>query len=1107
MAELTAEQLAAVEARGKVIVSASAGSGKTFVMIEKLTRAVENGADLDDVLAVTFTKKAAAQMKEKLRSSLIKKLEKTEGAAKLRLKAQISKISSADISTIHSFCARLLRTHFYALGIDGGFDIMAEDDASAKELALRAADELFEKLYESDDGDFLYLLKRFKKKRSDAAFKNLLRESYAKARNVAHYKAMLKNTEKLYTDEGFDGVCKELNKFLAEKYAAVAEAVEAFEKDFPETANGAVYRKIFGEMKEAAALSARGGAFAPPVPFTVTAKPKDDENDRASGELFKKFKASVSRKYSAVREGIADFDTERALFMESGAVATAFSKLLLLYDEEYSRLKRDENKLDYNDLEHMTLELLENEEVKKEIDSRYKYVFVDEYQDVNPVQEEIISAFGGEVFLVGDVKQAIYGFRGSKSLFFAEKYNKFAGGGGTALRLSGNFRSCGRVLDFVNKLFSDAMNERVCGFDYAKNSRMRAEGAYPSDSGHAAISVFGTDEKLEEELGIYSVKDDSRKPTGTREGAAVLSIVERELRSKRYDIEKGEFTDIQPGDICILTRKNTGGSAEGIVRALRGAGYSVSGARDGNICNLPEVKQMLDILSLIDNSEQDIPLVTALLSPLGGFTEDEVAAVRIALKSEGRISFRECFGLFLADGRGVLRQKAEEFRAKLDRLRRLSQILNAGELIDLILKESGLEAVYSSGGGEKLKNILKLAAEGPLLTLSAFLEKIKSGGYFVSAPTSAPSDSIKIMTMHAAKGLEFPVVIVADICRTFKGMDYSELPFDDKYGFAPKYYDTEKMLVRPTLLRRLVKLRSDREELKNELNLFYVACTRAMCDLYVMAAEKNDGTYTDRTAAKCYAETFDMSKFETETAELAESGSEDGEEAAVLSSADAALCAAVGERFMRPYAHAESVELPVKSSASAILKSLREEEPYYVEHELFADEASRETGAERGTAYHRFLELCDFSKNSPSEAAAQLENFVDSGAMTEEQGKLLEAEKLSRILRMKVFSDMDGAEIYREREFLCRLKARDILPTDADDYVLVQGAIDLMVIKEGKVRIIDYKYSKKGDDELKESYFRQLALYKRATSVILGVSEEDISTTIVNICLCREISL
>ena len=929
-------------------------------------------------------------------------------------------------------------------------------------------------------------------------------ENYKKVRSFASYRQILLETETKFSEETFKTLCGELKRAYAAKFKALAAEVYAFKKTFPQTDNAETYKKIFAEMLSALEEAQNSEIFALLPPISSTRKPLDSEKDKPAGELFANFRRTLSRRYSAVREA-ADYETELYRFIQSGKTASAFARLVLGFDEEYFSLKKDENKLDYNDLEHLTLALLRDGQIKSEIFNKFKYVFVDEYQDVNPVQEEIISAMGGEMFLVGDVKQAIYGFRGSKSLFFAEKFNRFEGGEGVALRLSGNFRSTGRVLDFVNRLFSSVMREENCGFAYKNNSEMTAAGAYPGDCGKAAIYIYGKDEKEEKkELSVYSVIKDSRPAPHSREGLAVLQIVEKELGSKHFDLKTGEYRDTQTGDICILTRKGKNKYTEDIIRTLRDAGYPVSGSREGNICDFSEVKQILDRLSLIDNAEQDIPLVTALLSPLGGFTEDELAAVRIFSKGEKRLSFRACCKKYLEYGQNGIALKLAEFYKKLEDYRNLSEILTAGELIDKILCDSGLEAEFSAGGGEKLKNVARLAAEGYKLTLPAFLQRIKAGGYYIPSVSSATSDSIKVMTMHASKGLEFPVVIIADICRTFKGKDGAEILFDEKYGFATKLYDPETMLVYPTVLRRLLKIRADREELKNELNLFYVACTRAMCNLYVLASEEFKYSPFEASEAKCYARLFDMSEFGVEYQPL-HADLPAAAETFCLPEPDPALAEAVSSRFMRAYPYAASVDLPVKSSASAIIRSMKEDEPGPAEYVLF--DGGRETDADTGTAYHRFLELCDFSKKRAAEIKEEITCFTGEGKMTAEAAALLDAEELSEILNMPVFAGLEGAELYREREFLCRLPANEILESQAADYVLVQGAIDLMARAGGEIRIIDYKYSHKSDAELIKTYSPQLALYRKAVSRILKIPEAAIRSAIVNIRLKRQIIL
>ena len=1114
MSKPTKEQQAAIDSRGKVIVSASAGSGKTFVMIQKLVGAIERGADLDEVLAVTFTKKAAAQMKEKLRSELIKRMENSDDEKKARLKVQLSKIASADISTIHSLCARLLRTYFYVLDIDGGFDIISADDAVATGLQSRAMEAVFEKNYEENSPQFKLLLNCLTRKRTDKSLKGFILEAYKNVRSTAHYDILLEKTQNLYTEGGFKYVCEEYFKPVLKQLDRMICAVQSFRDGFKISKNADKYSAIFSEMTAALTVCKEKGLFGEKPPLYVTSKPaksvkKDSAEDLAASDEFDKFKKSLKARYDKICNGFKDERTELDYFLKSGKLAAAFSDILMQFDREYAEVKRDENKLDYNDLEHLTLKLLEDQSVKNEISSKYKYVFVDEYQDVNPVQEEIISALGEEVFLVGDVKQAIYGFRGSKSEFFSQKYAAFSGEGEkSALKLSNNFRSSDEVLNFVNGLFSDIMQPEVSGIDYSTDGVMLAGGGYKNGYGQAKLHIFGKDEKEEKELKVYSVAEDGRQTRHTREGLAILSLVKSELSKQHYDLQTGEFVDTQCGDICILTRKSTKNATDGIVRALRDGGYAVSTGKEFNICTLPEVKQFLDILSLIDNAEQDIPLVSALLSPLGGMCEDELAAIRIFFKDKKdkkNLSFRECCREYAAKILGEISQKLNIFGGKLQKLRALSELVTTGELADEILENYGLETAYGVGGGEKLKNVLKLIAEGTNLSLAAFLQKIKDGGYDVSAPASAPSESIKVMTMHSAKGLEFPVVIIADICRSFKGMENGEILFDDKFGFALKYYDFENMLTHDTVLQRLCKQRSDAEELKNEINLFYVACTRAMCNLHVLAKEVKLYDPEKIYGAETYAEMFDLNKFTPEELPYEGEISAQGEEETIVYKPDGELVEQIEKRFMAKYSHADSVDLPVKSSASAILKQ-QETEPLYALHELFGGEG--ETGTERGTAYHRFLELCDFKLKSKKEIQKQIDNFYNSGRISKEQKELLNAEELEQILNMPVFENLGEAVLYREQEFLCRLPANEILPeVTASDGVLVQGAIDLLARGDFGVKIIDYKYSHKTDEQLVATYARQLDLYKKAVSVITGTAAEKISCTIINIFKKRQIDL
>ncbi|MCD7729584.1 MAG: UvrD-helicase domain-containing protein [Clostridia bacterium] len=1107
---LTPQQRAAIEEKGRLIVSASAGSGKTFVMIERLVDYVRSGGDLGEVLAVTFTKKAAAQMKEKLRTALIGCASDCSEKERTSLKRQLGKIPSANISTIHSFCAYLLRTHFYLADIDGSFDIISEDNGAEKQLKARAMDSLFDKLYESRDSDFMLVLSCYTKKRSDAALRRMLSQAYSDIRMYADYQSRLEKTADVYTAEGFDKICRELADIRRERCAAMRAEVSDYIKSFVISEKPELFRKIASQINDnLLAAEAQDDIFAPLPKFTTTNKiTGHSEEDIAASADFGKLRSRAKDVYE-MYDKLSDRQTEQESFIKSGALAVAFANVLLQFDREYASIKREEGKLDYSDLEHLTLKILSDENVKNEVRSGFKQVFVDEYQDVNPVQEAIISAVGGDnLFLVGDVKQAIYGFRGSKSMYFTRQIKEFSKTEGKARSLSSNFRSSPAIIDAVNALFSRLMRVDSCGIDYLNDGKMQSGGGYPEGSGGVTLHIFGKEKAEKTELkGIYSVGEAvSQEVPLTREGLAVLDIVERELSGTVYDLDIKDYRPVSLGDICILTRMNANESASGIARALTKAGYPVSGAQSGNVCDTPECKQMLDILSYIDNGEQDIPMCSAMLSPVGGFNEEELAKIRLMCAEKGT-SFRDCCARYAATFADGIAQKLNNFYGKVQNYRRVSALFGAATVIDSVLSDGAMEAAYMRGGGVKLKNVRRLAAEAVTpsgeLSVSAFLEKLKIGGYRVALAQGGGGDSIKIMTMHASKGLEFPIVILADVCRSFRGKEGEGVPIDGEYGFTHKTYNPEKRLCTPNLLNRLQKAKSTAEDVKNEMNLLYVACTRAKFRLHILAAEKVTFSMYAVNYVSDYAHMLDMSLLDTEYMQpKAKEMPED--EVTLIGKPDENMLEALRSHYKIPYAYAQSIDLPVKTSATAVLKT--QEQSYYARHELFP-ESEGETGAERGTAYHRFLQLCDFSVTDSKGIFAQLNKFIDDGLISPEQAGLLDIGNLERILNMGVFSRVQGKKLYREQEFLCSLPADSFLASTAKDNVMVQGAIDLLCVGNNECSIIDYKYSRKNDVDIVKTYAAQLNLYRLAVQRITGVPIGNISATIVNIFTLHEIPL
>ena len=447
---LTPEQERAIGARGNVIVSASAGSGKTFVMIERLVALVLGGTDVKSILAVTFTNKAAAQMRDRLRKALLKGIGERSGEERERLKAQLAALPLAEISTIHAFCARLVRTYFYLVGADPAFRVVGPDDAACMELASRAMESVFETAYEEESAEFKSLLSVYFRKKKDDTLRTVVRGLHAQARGLAGYEEKLAS---MGARDAFGEVCSRLAGDLCARLQEIGRGLSV---------RGLLYAAL-GEKFSAAALEeaceslltedlfamkARAAALAP---FARTPSKRGASPEERSAI---DYLSGARKELKNIQEELASYasrEEEYARYLDANGRAAALGRLTLAYDRAYAEEKREAGVLDYNDLEQFALKILENEQARGEIRAKYSAVFVDEYQDVNPVQDSILTALGGdEVFFVGDAKQAIYGFRGSNSEFFENKEKSLP----SSLRLSANFRSSSAVLEAVNRVFS-----------------------------------------------------------------------------------------------------------------------------------------------------------------------------------------------------------------------------------------------------------------------------------------------------------------------------------------------------------------------------------------------------------------------------------------------------------------------------------------------------------------------------------------------------------------------------------------------------------------------------------------------------------------------------
>ncbi|MBQ9117941.1 MAG: UvrD-helicase domain-containing protein [Clostridia bacterium] len=1132
------EQLDAINAQGKTIVSASAGSGKTTVMIEKIVRLILSGTPVENILAVTYTKKAAAQMKEKLRDKLIEKINEKGADASRRayLKAQLSGVNTADICTIHSFCSKLLKQNFFDGGVSNTFSVISATDAEGKTLMSEALDGIFGEGYRVGDEDFYHLLSLYFKKKKDAALREILFTSYESLRSRDDYRQYLLDSG---TDskERFDEIGRGLTEDLharCQYYREALEKEEGFFNNQPKCEQSK--KQINAVIDYLCELLAERDYFAcaqksAKFPSSQSIKEGQTPTDVAHHILrTKELVVGVKDLQKQLR--LTDsYEEEYEKFKDSMRTARALAKYLLLLDDSYSQLKREKDLLDYSDLEHFALRLLERAEMQAEMRKKYTHVFVDEYQDVNPVQEKLLSYVAGDnLFLVGDVKQSIYGFRGSKSQFFVEKEKAYRAAGHNALVLPQNFRSAPAILEAVNTQFSAMMTKENTSVDYAGEGKMQTGGLYVADDGSEAygrVRVHFCEKALTEEKaspsGVYSVKSGKKK--GAKGYSAqvqkVLQIITQEKKyGQWYDVKSSRYQKVDYGDIAVLYR-NASGEVADLSAALSAADIPVVGGDSLNVCDYPEIKTMIDLLSLIDNERQDIPLCSALVS-LQEISNQQLSQIRLAYQG---VSFYEACRCYAAQKEDALADVLTAFFEKLASLRILSQVQSAGEIITRLLTRTSLEIRFLSkvGGEEAMQRVhrfLEEASNPEPMTVQEFLDRLKALDYKIICPVSGGENAVKLMTMHASKGLEFPVVILFDLGKKLHDVDDAEVLVDDRYGLAPMYRNVQERVYRPTLLRRLHVNVAGREQIKDELNVYYVAATRAMYAMHLLYKERS--LLANPRFGNSFQSFTDFSLWEKfvyadEPFEVPYQ-----QRTAIPVQEEESLVRALERTLTEEYAFAGLENHPVKDSATGLMKG--KEDPFGVktapQESYFAmDEEEGVDKQTRGLAYHAFLEHFDFASLSQGDlrqtVKASLARMRAERAFDEGYFAYLEEGKLCEILSLPIFTRLSGCRLYKERAFLVglpietvyRLKGEQTSAADKDAEVLFQGAIDLLAVGEDKTYVVDYKFSSGGERYLKEKYAPQLALYKEAVAKITGRPKERVEGVIVNISKGFEVEM
>lgn len=890
MPRWTKAQREAIDARGSnLLVSAAAGSGKTAVLVERIIELiVKDKIDIDKLLIVTFTNAAAGEMRERILQAIIDELEK-EGSDKAEMRRQMTLLNKSSITTLHSFCINVIRKNFHVIGIDPTFRIA--DMTEGKILIQESLEEILEEEYEKAEDGFITLIESFSENKSDKKIEDLILSIYYFIQSQPYpYKWLQKSADMFDIDiEDIEEniwvktIIGEIDVKLIGAENIIDEAITLCKEDggpepYLEALDGDLENIDMLRLKIedyiVGNLRATDLKVKHPKLKSISKKMKeeqclDDDIQKIVKELRDEAKKIVD---SLTKNGVLDRDMEDYVkdIKDFYPVMDYLYKVVKSFGERFGEKKLEKGILDFNDLEHFTLKALESEDVREELRNTYEYIFIDEYQDSNIVQETIIEKIKREdnLFLVGDVKQSIYRFRLADPSLFIDKYLSFERDKKSKNRridLSKNFRSRKEILDGVNFIFKNIMSKELGEIDYTEDAYLYdgVEYAKSADS-RVELNIIekgsaDTDYDDEESEIDLNLSDISVAEVEANMIAGKIKVL---LETKTYDAKKGEFRDIKYSDIVILFRaaKNWASVFEEVFTKENIPVYvdDSSGYFD-----VLEVKTFLNLLSIIDNKRQDLPLLSIMRSPIGGFSTEDLIKIRINYK-EKNTSYFDALESYTRDHEDELSIRLNCFTEKLDSWNDESLYIKLDEFMWKIMTETGYYYYVGAmtGGHQRQANLRILvdranqfeqASINGLFNFIRFADKLQSarGDMGTAKVLGENEDVVRIMTIHKSKGLEFPVVICAGLGKQFNLQDVKgDMLLHKDLGLGPKYVDVDNRICRDTLSKIAIKSKKRTENLSEEMRVLYVALTRAKDKLILVGSVRDIEKRANKWAKK-----------------------------------------------------------------------------------------------------------------------------------------------------------------------------------------------------------------------------------------------------------------
>ena len=1162
---LTAEQTAVIQNRGgTLLVSAAAGSGKTKVLVERVMDRIQHDhRDITEFLIITFTNAAAAELRMKISNAITDAI--TKDPSNHHLLKQRGLVHLAQISTIHSFCATVIRQYGYQLEISPDYTMLDEDEGN--ELRLELLSLLLEEEYTALAPDFCALTDTIGAGRSDSALEEAILYLFSKSMAQPYPERWLDQQNFIVPENATIGEtwwgriillqAKKKIQWLIDRHRWALSVMEhdplLQKKYYP-----AYLDQCYALERLLCALDGPWDAIIRHLDITYMDARVSHYPDESLKNAIKEIRNDMK---SLVADLLPVFArTEAELIEEQNSQAQALSALKRVTKElcrRFSEEKRRRGVLDFNDQEHLAIELLVAGDGKPtanamDLRERFYEIMVDEYQDSNSVQELIFKAISkpGDAnrFLVGDIKQSIYGFREAEPEMFSEKYVTYQAAELVTdnrprrLILSKNFRSRPEILEAANHVFRSVMSEEVGELCYGDE-----EALYPGRTG------CPEDQQAHVVMTLLTC-DNTAESRGESETAVSRSRLEAEWTAEKIvsllqsncPVSDGTTTrSAKPGDIAILLRSNL--STADYKAALVRRGVPVASENGVSLFEAAEIRTVLNYLRILDNPHQNIPLAAVLTSPVYHFSNDLLTRLRTETKA-----------VQLYDALAQIRDpRCMEVRQELDELRKLANSVSADELLWEIYNRAGIVTIYTAmeNGSNRNDNLMALyeyvrtVAAGRhlyLYELLRTLERAKKNGRLVSPSSSA---GVTITTIHKSKGLEYPIVFLCDLSRKFNFSELNnQLLIDGKYGIASKITDTDQRVRYPGIAWNAMSMVRTGKLKSEELRILYVAMTRAKDYLFMNYSTCRSIGYLSRSlpaigmptevwavnSAGCLGDWVLLAAMNRVEAgnlfqifghpmkELTVSEFPWKIEACEISNIDQiGLTGYTLKEVERDepdtvpdpqtlvkvlnweYGHKEAARTPSKVTASDLkgrYKDLEAAEYTSVSHHQklsrpeFILEQKELTATEKGSAAHLFLQYGDYREmTEPKSVCNELQRMVDENFMTQKQADAVNPEQIVRLFSSPLGKLLlEGKSVIREFKFSVLEPAekfyRDI--PSHEEQILVQGVIDAAVISEQGITIIDFKTDQVTDVSAykrAEEYRPQLELYKGAMQRIFGI--------------------